>query len=285
MNEHSSLDKATYDSSRIYLRATLEHMLEAGRSVRELSEFALEKFGAEFLPYLRQFLYDVGHGRITVKGLSHSAQTALAGHSVSSAERECMIREAAYLRAERRGFCGGSAEQDWLEAEHEVDIRLAQGVGLIAKGSRALASVAAAVEEELAISKQAVTRWLEKKSPARAVARRKQPATRTERSSKPDGQSAVGIKRASAATDKKPAREKATGTTAVKKTPAKKTPANKTAANKTTAKKTAETNKTVKKKTSSARAPSSVTGSTPNRKKTSATRKKTPSATRKKRSR
>ena len=32
--------------------------------------------------------------------------------------------EAAYLRAERRGFVGGSPEQDWLEAEQEVRRRL-----------------------------------------------------------------------------------------------------------------------------------------------------------------
>ena len=32
-----------------------------------------------------------------------------------------MIREAAYLRAERRGFGGGSEVADWLAAEREVD--------------------------------------------------------------------------------------------------------------------------------------------------------------------
>lgn len=32
-----------------------------------------------------------------------------------------MIRKAAYLKAEQRGFAGGSPEQDWLDAETEVD--------------------------------------------------------------------------------------------------------------------------------------------------------------------
>ena len=169
MNDNSRLDKTTYDSSRIYLKAALEHMLETGRSVRELSEFALEKFGADFLPYLRQFLHEVGHGRIVVKGLSRSAQAALSSHTVSSEERERMVREAAYLRAERRGFCGGSAEQDWLDAEYEVDTRLAQGESLVAKGGRALAAVVATVEKELASSKQVVTRWLELRFPTRAA--------------------------------------------------------------------------------------------------------------------
>ena len=32
-----------------------------------------------------------------------------------------MIAEAAYFRAERRGFQGGCPIQDWLEAEREID--------------------------------------------------------------------------------------------------------------------------------------------------------------------
>ena len=32
-----------------------------------------------------------------------------------------MVSRAAYFRAERRGFTGGSALQDWLEAEAEID--------------------------------------------------------------------------------------------------------------------------------------------------------------------
>lgn len=44
------------------------------------------------------------------------------GHSVISAEqRYQLICTAAYFRAERRGFIGGSPEQDWCEAEIEID--------------------------------------------------------------------------------------------------------------------------------------------------------------------
>jgi hypothetical protein len=35
--------------------------------------------------------------------------------------RERRIREAAYLRAERRGFAPGHELEDWLDAEEEVD--------------------------------------------------------------------------------------------------------------------------------------------------------------------
>ena len=43
---------------------------------------------------------------------------------VSNGQRQQMIAEAAYFRAERRGFAGGDAVRDWCEAEAEVDARL-----------------------------------------------------------------------------------------------------------------------------------------------------------------
>ena len=36
-------------------------------------------------------------------------------------ERGQMIAEAAYFKAERRGFVGGDPLQDWLEAEADID--------------------------------------------------------------------------------------------------------------------------------------------------------------------
>jgi hypothetical protein len=166
MNANTPFDKATYESSRIYLKTALEHMLVAGRSARELSEFALEKFGAGFLPYLQQFLRDVSHGRILIDGLSRSARDAVLGHHVTDDQRDEMIRQVAYLRAERRGFAGGSPEQDWIDAEREVDEQLARRAGLVVKGSKALASVTATVEKELVNSGKVVTRWLDRKFPA-----------------------------------------------------------------------------------------------------------------------
>jgi uncharacterized protein (DUF3084 family) len=47
--------------------------------------------------------------------------------SVSAAQRRHrMIEEAAYFRAQQRGFVGGNQVTDWLEAEAEVDRILAQ---------------------------------------------------------------------------------------------------------------------------------------------------------------
>lgn len=53
-------------------------------------------------------------------------------------EREYMIAEAAYYRAERRGFAHGNEMEDWLQAESEIDSLIQSG------GSRSARSVEAA---------------------------------------------------------------------------------------------------------------------------------------------
>jgi hypothetical protein len=48
---------------------------------------------------------------------------------VTPEARRALIAEAAYLRAERRGFAPGQEDEDWLAAEAEVDalLRVDQG--------------------------------------------------------------------------------------------------------------------------------------------------------------
>lgn len=49
--------------------------------------------------------------------------------AVSEDVRRAMIAEAAYLRAEQRGFESGNEVEDWLAAEAEVDALLRAGNG------------------------------------------------------------------------------------------------------------------------------------------------------------
>ncbi|MGH8226615.1 MAG: DUF2934 domain-containing protein [Steroidobacteraceae bacterium] len=68
----------------------------------------------------------------TVRGRSsppvkRRAAADVAPVRVSSEARRAMIAEAAYLRAERRGFAAGHEEDDWLAAEREVDALLSAG--------------------------------------------------------------------------------------------------------------------------------------------------------------
>ncbi len=53
--------------------------------------------------------------------------STLGSMTVSADVRRGMIAEAAYLRAERRGFAPGHEDEDWLAAEKEVDAQLASG--------------------------------------------------------------------------------------------------------------------------------------------------------------
>jgi hypothetical protein len=43
---------------------------------------------------------------------------------VSAEQRNSMIAESAYLRAQARGFEGGDPVRDWLDGEKEVDALL-----------------------------------------------------------------------------------------------------------------------------------------------------------------
>jgi hypothetical protein len=60
---------------------------------------------------------------------AHRAKPSSSAHpkpfSIDAAQREAMIRNAAYLRAQRRGFGPGQEVEDWLVAEAEVDHSLA----------------------------------------------------------------------------------------------------------------------------------------------------------------
>ena len=50
-------------------------------------------------------------------------KAAPAGDALAEEARQKMIAEAAYYRAERRGFVGGTAEheQDWAQAHAQID--------------------------------------------------------------------------------------------------------------------------------------------------------------------
>jgi hypothetical protein len=66
-----------------------------------------------------------------------TAKVSIAGRTIEITDdvRRGMIAEAAYLRAERRGFSGGHEREreDWLAAEAEVDALLKAGQGTSAQ--------------------------------------------------------------------------------------------------------------------------------------------------------
>lgn len=82
---------------------------------------------------------------------------------VSAERRWRMIAEAAYFRAERRGFAGGDPLRDWTEAEAEVDARL--------NGQSDRDAVVAEFEARLATAKKKLTALKKKVAGMQAGAR------------------------------------------------------------------------------------------------------------------
>jgi len=102
--------------------------------------------------------------------------------SVSPEERYRMIAEAAYFRAEKRGFVGGDIAEDWVQAEAEIDRMLQsreKGLGMTPTTKEieqqvqaALASDTATISERVrAITLQALSSGeLDKKALKQVVA-------------------------------------------------------------------------------------------------------------------
>ncbi len=62
---------------------------------------------------------------------ARKSRSATKAGKISSERRLEMIAEAAYLRAERREFGPGNSVEDWLAAEQEVDLLLAENATAI----------------------------------------------------------------------------------------------------------------------------------------------------------
>jgi hypothetical protein len=65
----------------------------------------------------------------TASSPSTAVTAASTAVTISASTRRAMIEEAAYLRAERRGFAPGGEVEDWLAAEAEVEALLRAGNG------------------------------------------------------------------------------------------------------------------------------------------------------------
>jgi len=66
---------------------------------------------------------DAASTRPTSINVDARSTMAKSSAKISPEERQRMIEEAAYLRAEQRGFCGGNEMQDWLDAESEINMK------------------------------------------------------------------------------------------------------------------------------------------------------------------
>ena len=77
----AGVDKGTYETIKPYLKAALEHLLQAGRSVKDFFEFAVERFGGAIVPYVKKFEQEVREGTVKIAGVTKSTKDAVLGQS------------------------------------------------------------------------------------------------------------------------------------------------------------------------------------------------------------
>ena len=65
--------------------------------------------------------------KLVAKKKNPAPQKSAPASTIQSEERNHMIQIAAFYIAERRAFQGGSADEDWLQAEREIDAMITAG--------------------------------------------------------------------------------------------------------------------------------------------------------------
>jgi hypothetical protein len=143
-----------------YFNSTLEHMVSAGHGIKEFSEFTLEHLGETVRPHIRNFAKDVRMGVIKVKGITAATRVKILGQHIDEAEREQMIREAAYFLAEKRNFIGGDAETDWYQAEKIVSSQLDEESGLTGKSFKRVEYLSSEIKTKLETVEHDVKQWV-----------------------------------------------------------------------------------------------------------------------------
>jgi hypothetical protein len=126
MGKKRQSDKATYELAKPYLYSASSLLLASGRDIRGLGTFVQERVGDALAPYAKRFIKDVREGVLTVPNHHVSSKDAALERRITPAQRETMIREAAYFLAEKRGFAGAPPEDDWYSAERDIKRQLAR---------------------------------------------------------------------------------------------------------------------------------------------------------------
>ena len=153
-------DEELYQAARPHLKDALEYTIALGRSAHDWGEFCLEKFGVTVTPYLKRFIAEVEPHTLKIERWSEHAKETIFGVEMTCDERDRRIREAAYFRAERRGFVGGSPDQDWIEAEHEINGQIGEQIGVVARAREAVSSLGELALKGFECTKGTLKAWM-----------------------------------------------------------------------------------------------------------------------------
>ena len=109
-------------AERLTMKSLSEELSSLRKRVQDLEQQLEDKIETTLEKAAEQM-----RARIEASQAARERLTPVHGTGVHVDERQRMIAEEAYLRAERRGFSGGDPAQDWIEAEIEIDRRLLEG--------------------------------------------------------------------------------------------------------------------------------------------------------------
>lgn len=94
------------------MSSRLQSSVSSGTTKRDMAQAKQDKKSTQF--------------KTAAAGARGATATATATGRPSADDIQRMIQEAAYYRAERRGFGCGDEVNDWLEAEAEINARFPQ---------------------------------------------------------------------------------------------------------------------------------------------------------------
>ncbi len=150
----AGVDKGTYETLKPYLKAALEHLLQAGRTVKDFFEFAVARFGGAVVPYVKKFEQEVREGSVKIAGVTKSTKDAVLGQSPFQTGKATL--KAVKSTAEKELHIVKDVVSDWVAG------RPSKAPPAVSKGKKAAGKKAApkkkAAAKKAAPKKKAATK-------------------------------------------------------------------------------------------------------------------------------
>ncbi len=176
----AQVDKGTYEATKPYLKAALEHLLQTGRTVKDFLEFAVGRFGGAIVPYVKKFEQEVREGTVKVAGVTKSTKDAVLGKSPFETGKAAL--NALKTTAEKEVHVVKDVVSDWVAGRGKGPAAEAKGGKAAAKKAAPKKKAAAkkAAPKKKAAKKKAVAKKAapKKKAAAKKAAPKKKAATK-----------------------------------------------------------------------------------------------------------
>ncbi len=174
--KNAGVDKGTYETIKPYLKAALEHLLRAGRSVKDFFEFAVARFGGAIVPYVKKFEQEVREGTVKIAGVTKSTKDAVLGQSPFQTGKDTL--RAVKTTAEKELHIVKDVVGDWVAGRSgKAPAAGAKKAATKKAAPKKAAPKKAAAKKKAASKKKAATKKAAPKK--KAVAKKAVPAPQT----------------------------------------------------------------------------------------------------------